>query len=413
MDDLRISFTTLLFPRILFSAARSVCLLLVLFLLTLPLAAEDTPLVAKNFQCHDSEGGPRPKVGRPPVALCKIGDLVKVGTMNLDEWLRTSGHSLDKLVLVLDGQLLVGQSAAYDDGSLTFYLKRNHSVPENIAAWKHLLARTTFFDPREMTISLGIEGTIERHAPERIGLTVASQERVFAASVLYAVLVVSFVLMAIRSDLLRDYGNNPSAGSKPFSLGSTQFAFWFFIVIAGFIYLWLVTGEIDTLTPGVLALIGISAATGLAATAIGTSRQISISAKRLALEDELDRLDVRLTQLADQLGTTPQPANASVLQAEQSQKNARLEEVNVALSALPTTTVQVSRGFFADILSSDGRVTFSRFQMLAWTLVLGFVFVHAIFTTLVMPELNATLLGLMGLSSGTYVGFKFPTASGK
>jgi hypothetical protein len=27
---------------------------------------------------------------------------------------------------------------------------------------------------------------------------------------------------------------------------------------------------------------------------------------------------------------------------------------------------------------------------------------------LTMPELSVTLLGLMGISSGTYIGFKFP-----
>jgi hypothetical protein len=47
-------------------------------------------------------------------------------------------------------------------------------------------------------------------------------------------------------------------------------------------------------------------------------------------------------------------------------------------------------------------------QMAVWTVVLVVVFVYAVKDNVLMPEFDATLLGLMGISSGTYVGFKFP-----
>jgi hypothetical protein len=34
----------------------------------------------------------------------------------------------------------------------------------------------------------------------------------------------------------------------------------------------------------------------------------------------------------------------------------------------------------------------------------------AVFSQLAMPDFSATLLGLMGISSGTYIGFKIPDA---
>jgi len=40
--------------------------------------------------------------------------------------------------------------------------------------------------------------------------------------------------------------------------------------------------------------------------------------------------------------------------------------------------------------------------------VLGIMFVSSVYNNLTMPEFSATLLGLMGISSGTYIGFKFP-----
>ena len=61
-----------------------------------------------------------------------------------------------------------------------------------------------------------------------------------------------------------------------------------------------------------------------------------------------------------------------------------------------------------DILRDETGISFHRFQMAGWTVVLGFVFVAAVYSQLAMPDFSATLLGLMGISSGTYIGFKIP-----
>ena len=42
-----------------------------------------------------------------------------------------------------------------------------------------------------------------------------------------------------------------------------------------------------------------------------------------------------------------------------------------------------------------------------WTIVLAFVFLRAVYADVLMPEFDTTLLGLLGISSGTYLGFKF------
>ena len=46
--------------------------------------------------------------------------------------------------------------------------------------------------------------------------------------------------------------------------------------------------------------------------------------------------------------------------------------------------------------------------MFVWTLVLGIIFIASVYNNLSMPEFSSTLLGLMGISSGTYLGFKVP-----
>jgi hypothetical protein len=39
---------------------------------------------------------------------------------------------------------------------------------------------------------------------------------------------------------------------------------------------------------------------------------------------------------------------------------------------------------------------------------LAIVFVDAVYKQLALPVFSDTLLGLMGVSAGTYIGFKFP-----
>jgi hypothetical protein len=57
--------------------------------------------------------------------------------------------------------------------------------------------------------------------------------------------------------------------------------------------------------------------------------------------------------------------------------------------------------------SNDGRLSFDRFQMIAWNLVFGVIFVRAVYYKLAMPELSNGQLLLMGISNGTYLGFKW------
>ena len=69
-------------------------------------------------------------------------------------------------------------------------------------------------------------------------------------------------------------------------------------------------------------------------------------------------------------------------------------------------------GFFNDLLrDGDQHLSIARFQMMIWTLVLAFVFTVEVYSTLSMPEFNPALLALLGITSGTYLGFKGATQS--
>ena len=66
------------------------------------------------------------------------------------------------------------------------------------------------------------------------------------------------------------------------------------------------------------------------------------------------------------------------------------------------------RGFLLDLLVEDKSISFHRFQILVWTMTLGVMFASNVIAELAMPDFNATTLALLGISAGTYLGFKFP-----
>jgi hypothetical protein len=62
-----------------------------------------------------------------------------------------------------------------------------------------------------------------------------------------------------------------------------------------------------------------------------------------------------------------------------------------------------------DLVTDErGLVALDRLQVVVWTLVLGGIFLMSVLWYLTMPEFSATMLALMGISSGTYIGFKLP-----
>lgn len=318
----------------------------------------------------------------------------------------------------------------------------------------------------------------------------------FAFAVMF---LVGFLYLANNTDLLRDSGPAPPKNKhRPFSLARTQMAIWFYLSVSAFVFLWLMTGALDTITNTILALMGIGAGTALGAEAQQIGKLNKLKADKQALEvkstltpdeqcdlkklrrlttdvpcletekanlnsklraitpntntlrapnlqaqlsewekywkelpSQLDQIGkklskesdlkadqtallaisaptaderARLAQISKLLTEIAQlRADLSLLQTfVNSAEFARWEEINDLLDSRP-----VSQGFFQDILTDDGGISFHRFQLFIWTVVLGIIFVTSVYKQLAMPDFNDTLLALMGISSGTYMGFMF------
>ena len=162
---------------------------------------------------------------------------------------------------------------------------------------------------------------------------------------------------------------------------------------------------------------GISAGTALAAALIDSGKDSAktgqlqdLTSEKQSIEQGLPELQSQLTALNTKSTLNPEDTtNRDSLNKQIQDNRTRLAQLNQQIAALtPAALAGASNGFLRDILSDGAGYSFHRFQIFAWTIVLGIIFVSSVYNNLSMPEFSATLLGLMGISSGTYIGFKFP-----
>jgi hypothetical protein len=101
-------------------------------------------------------------------------------------------------------------------------------------------------------------------------------------------------------------------------------------------------------------------------------------------------------------------------QAAENEKKAEADAREIDIhKAEKGRTAPASEGFYKDILTDVNGVSLHRFQMLVWTVVLAGVFLKGVYDDLSMPAFSVTLLALMGITSGTYLGLKIPEQQAK
>ena len=193
-------------------------------------------------------------------------------------------------------------------------------------------------------------------------------------------------------------------------------------MIASYFFLWIVTGDMDTLNTSVLALIGISAGTALGSAFVDAAKPVpsgssgnqpivDVTRPHLEVLAELKRLRADTQKELEALQkarTLISSSDKQVLDDNEQQQNEVRERLanyrwQSAYFAWPTW-----RGVMYDLLAENNQISFHRFQIFVWTLILGIIFVVNVYNELAMPEFSATLLGLLGVSAGTYIGFKLP-----
>jgi len=243
--------------------------------------------------------------------------------------------------------------------------------------------------------------------------------RFVVCTILLIFVLIMLVMLALFTEMLRDLGKKPEKDPakkwyqqphKPYSLARFQMAVWFFLVVTSLLFIWQITGAYDIITSTALGLIGIGAGTALGAAAVDAGKNQSNSTQLDGLKAEEGTLRNEIAALDTQISAVPPPANLTALQQSKTTKETRLNLITTQIADLtPAVVAKTSKNFFDDILTDgDNGISFHRFQMFTWTMVLSVIFIYGVWNRLAMPEFGATLMALLGISSGTYLGFKIP-----
>ena len=141
-----------------------------------------------------------------------------------------------------------------------------------------------------------------------------------------------------------------------------------------------------------------------------TNQVQSLTAEKQALEQSIATTQPQLAAANEAASTAlTDQSNRDALNRTLTDNRTRLGQIDQRLRTISDQQPSmVSNGFLRDLLSDSSGYSFHRFQIFAWTIVLGIIFLSSVYNSLTMPEFSNTLLGLMGLSAGTYIGFKFP-----
>lgn len=411
---------------------------------TTPLPTPTPPMTVTSVEVYSNARGwcpaatptpsptpPNQASGKPtpaPTPPCEagIGDTVIVTVENLSSQVASGSVNLGNLAISINGRQLKGLSSRWwKTDQVVFDLKR---TTDTMDAWTALLSEPGLNPFRQNPISVGFVDQppfklTDKDKQPTILLRVFYKGWAIFSLIALILTLGLFFYLAKRTGIIRDPGPPKLATTeRPYSLARAQAAFWFFLVIGSFVFLYLITGDYNTITEQALILMGIGTGTALGSAMIDASKSDSSNDELAKLSPQQAQLAEELTQLGLQHGELEQRitaagANAtdqdkqalSDLKVQISQKQATLYEIDKQMGdAVSGLSKPASEGFRKDLLTDVNGINFHRFQMLVWTIVLGFMFCAAVYSTLAMPQFSGTLLALMGISSGTYLGFKIP-----
>jgi hypothetical protein len=363
-----------------------------------------------------------------------IGGKVKLG---LRDWLAVvmsgdiSKLDLGKVTLVLNGSPIpaLGDPRRGDQSSILFHLVRNSN---NLEAWKPILGApnealrpivvTLQLQPADSTSPAEIIGGDRAKSTFQLVLLSGPWLGLGALAVIFVIIGViggARTSNALRDSLLPQLPHN----LQTYSLGRCQMAFWFALIFASFVFLLLLLWDYNTVTSQALILMGLSGATAIFAVQIDAEKETPIGAANdtlralglhtyqnvLSTQNEIqelnDQLSKRLASVQDN-PTTDQPPSPDP-------EVARLRtEITSRQNKLRTfrdlTAPYVSQGWYRDITTDINGPALHRLQVFYWTIILGAVFIVAVYRDLAMPQFSDTLLSLMGVTSAGYLGFKYP-----
>lgn len=387
--------------------------------------ASPTPVPASSPKVVEAQtASPTPTPAPSPKVIgveghLELDDIITVEVAGLSEWAVTNDPS--KLVPYLNGHAIRSNYPGEIHTSRNRLLFHLRITPENKHAWIDLLGA-----PEGTRTPVIFSVGLENQSPFDSVFVQGNELLLTVISPVYGVISLLVVLITLilclwwarTTSLIRGPGPQPAGGKlRPYNLGRAQMAFWFILIYVSYLVIWLITGALDTITASLLGLMGISAGTALSEALIDSGKDSSkagqlqdLTAEKQPLEQGIPELETQIAAINAKTALTPDDtANRDSLNKQLQDSRARLAQITQQIPMVtPGASANASKGFLNDILSDSSGYSFHRFQIFAWTIVLGIMFLSSVYNNLTMPEFSTTLLGLMGISSGTYIGFKFP-----
>lgn len=395
-----------------------------------PIAAVATPRVAKVYRfIPEGESGDE--------LTARLNDRIRVRVDNYQEF--AAGNDARKIQLFFDGMELKGSARLVRGGEkpeLEFVLRPGESfrnlsdqeVSEQKRIWATVFGfRNGLKRSAKFAVSVGLTGGEPLPSDAKLVVNrMGSNADLLVFSLVLALLVAVYV-WAGKNGAFRDVdhsadgaplsgeqksGRKEERGMGAWSLARLQMGWWFFWVVCAFLYIWLAVGWLSPIPDSVLALIGIASGTALGAVAIDANKRGGHAADLTALEQRRAEAGAEKDALETKAGISQQDGAKSKVDTVAKRAmslEAEIQTIESKIARLQSQAIAVStRGWVRDIFWDAAGISFHRLQMAIWTIVLGVVFIKEVMSSFALPEFDATLLALMGISSGTYLGFKFP-----
>jgi hypothetical protein len=307
-----------------------------------------------------------------------------------------------------------------DDDTLHELEFRLRRLPGDEDAWSSLYDGTKAIHNVRVSVGVGLDKNVyvfdtavfpqAENKVQRVQLVLYQSSWLWGVTAVLILVLLGGIYLSAKTPLLRDTDVPLRADGCPqFSLSRLQLACWTYLAVGAFLIIWLVTDRLDTLNTTILALLGISSGTLLASKIANTSTLESTDTR--AEVERAMRRGKSCQVLCEELENELQTVEAA-LRDRIAAGDANVADLSIRLQGLKDDLDYLRQGrisrFFNDLLAENGRVTVHRLQILIWTGVLVVVFVKKVMSELSMPVFSETLLGLMGLSSATYIALKIP-----
>lgn len=329
------------------------------------------------------------KACQPPAEQITFGNTITLAVEHAPEVTFDDVHEPDptKLVLFLDGRPVPGSWAYVRQSEtdeqdvtttlLTYTLILDLNTDEARKNWKEIVSAAN--SGRKLQVSTGLlNGAPARSTAEPIRFVLFRTGRLIWWAIAAVAGLIIFFVIAAYTGALRDKEPDVIPGEpdpqplKPteraFSLSRSQMALWTMLTIYAYLFIWFLTGAYSATIPAsIVGLMGIS---------LGT----------LGLSAAIDK-------------TKSKESEKKADEATDAEKKAQL---------LTRAKVCQTEGFFRDITTSADGASLHRLQFIVWTVALAVVFCANVWRTLSMPDFDSTMLALMGITSGAYVGLKLP-----